>query len=68
MKITVDDDYIMPFGLYKGQKIGDVPAYYLLWLFREEKAMGKVKIYILSNKELLERKLRGPKHPSNNSF
>ena len=60
-KIEVDDDYIMPFGAFKGKKIRDVPAYYLIWLLREEKAFGKVKIYILNNKTLLERELTMPK-------
>lgn len=68
MKIEVDDEYIMPFGAFKGKKIGEVPAYYLLWLLKEEKAFGKVKIYILNNKSLLEREVNAPKIQKTSSF
>lgn len=64
----VGDDFIMPFGQFKGQKIGEVPAYYLLWLFNEEKALGKVRLYILQNKALLEKEAETPKHTPNSSF
>lgn len=30
------DDTIMPFGKYKGERVGDVPASYLLWWLDEE--------------------------------
>lgn len=30
--MTLDDNYIMPFGKYKDVKLEDVPADYLLWL------------------------------------
>lgn len=29
----MDDDSLMPFGQYKGRKMGDVPAAYLLYLW-----------------------------------
>ena len=28
----ITDDFIFPIGKFKGQKIGNVPASYLLWL------------------------------------
>ena len=30
------DDDKMPFGIFKGRRIGDVPAYYLLSLYDEK--------------------------------
>jgi len=32
MSLDSDFDYIMPFGKYKGQKMGDLPVEYLKWL------------------------------------
>ena len=34
------DESIMPFGKYKGDPIGAVPAAYLLWLYEENKCYG----------------------------
>ena len=56
----VPDDYIMPFGAFKGKEIGEVPAYYLLWLLENGKAIGKLKVYIEQNKALLETELQAP--------
>ena len=42
----------MPFGKYKGTKMIDVPASYLLW-FLENGSDGNVKDYAQDNKEAL---------------
>ena len=47
----------MPFGKYKGQKMQDVPASYLHWLWTQGKEHDKqcpVADYIRRNKPLLE--------------
>lgn len=36
----------MPFGKYKGEKMEDVPASYLLWLYDNNKCNTQVKEYI----------------------
>lgn len=45
------DSYIMPFGKHKGQKLGDVPAGYLVWLSEQEDdgRYPKVREYIKKN-------------------
>lgn len=50
-----DDDIIIPFGKYKGSRLGDVPASYLLyiakfdWLYKFQ----DIKDYIENNWEQL---------------
>ncbi|GAA4338725.1 hypothetical protein GCM10023149_48890 [Mucilaginibacter gynuensis] len=46
------DKSLMPFGQYKGQRLIDVPASYLIWLYRNERA-GKLKTYIQDNFDAL---------------
>lgn len=55
MKTEVDDNYIMPFGVYKGKKIANCPADYLLWLYDNDKVNQEVKQYIEENKQELEK-------------
>lgn len=53
--MKIDDNYIMPIGKYKGEKLVNVPASYLLWI-RDNLKLGKegpLAEYILENEELL---------------
>jgi len=43
----------MPFGKYKGRKMEDVPASYLLWL-RDQGAVGEIREYIEENMTALQ--------------
>lgn len=43
------DNDPMPFGKYKGEKMANVPASYLLWLYENSKVYGDVKEYIEEN-------------------
>lgn len=55
----VPDDYEMPFGKYKGQEIGNVPAEYLDWL-HDQPWVAKWRTalaYIEQNRERLDREL-----------
>ena len=53
------DTDLMPFGKFKGMKMGNVPASYLLWLYEKNmnvKTFGKmddVTVYINDNLDLL---------------
>ena len=47
------DESIMPFGKYKGQKLANVPASYLLWLYDNNKCFGELKKYIEENMDAL---------------
>jgi len=48
------DESVMPFGKYKGDPIGTVPASYLLWLYEENKCYGEVKQYIRENMDVIK--------------
>lgn len=48
------DTSIMPFGKYKGEKLANVPASYLLWLHKENKCFGELKKYIEDNMDGLK--------------
>jgi len=50
----VSENTIMPFGIYKGEKLANVPADYLLYLLRSGKCYGTIKQYIQENKSDLE--------------
>jgi len=54
----MNDESIMPFGRYKGQKLANVPASYLLWCYDQEWCRGHLKVYIEDNKEVLHREVK----------
>lgn len=59
---ALTDNSLMPFGKYSGEKMGDVPASYLLWFKDEAKGKTifqgsdneKVLLYIEENLDVLE--------------
>lgn len=48
------DESIMPFGKYKGQKLANIPADYLIWLHDNDKCFGELKQYIAENMDVLK--------------
>ena len=46
------DESIMPIGKYKGQKLANIPAEYLLWLLENGNTYGELKQYLIENKEV----------------
>ena len=59
MPPKVPDQYEMPFGKYKGQEIGSVPASYLDWLAGQD-WIGKwhqVDQYIKENRPVIDAEL-----------
>lgn len=50
----MNDNSIMPFGVHKGKALANVPAKYLLWLYKEAKCFGELRKYIESNMEVLK--------------
>jgi len=54
----LQDDSPMPFGKYKGDKMINVPASYLLWLYNENKCNKNVRDYIEENLDVLKMELK----------
>jgi len=55
--MTYTDDSIMPFGKYKGRRLEDVPAGYLIWLYDNGLDRGPLREYIEENKDALEKEI-----------
>ena len=48
----------MPFWKYKGGKMANVPASYLMWLYNENKCNKEVRDYIEDNLEVLKEEIK----------
>ena len=48
------DESLMPFGMYKGRQMADVPAEYLLYIYEHDMCLGWVKLYIEENLGVIE--------------
>jgi len=61
---TLTDDSLMPWGIYKGQKMANVPAHYLLWVRNNMKWGGKIMPvinYTTDNLEILQKEVQNGK-------
>lgn len=52
------DGSTMPFGKYKGVKMIDIPASYLLWLFENNKTTPVVAVYISENMDAIKKEIK----------
>ena len=52
-----DDNSLMPFGKYKGEKMANIPASYLIWLYENGNYYGSVKKYIADSMETLKQEI-----------
>ena len=57
--MALTDESIMPFGKHKGEKMANVPASYLLWLYEENKCAGDIKEYIKDNLDVIKKQRSG---------
>lgn len=48
------DNSTMPYGKYKGVKIANIPADYLIWIFENNKCTPEVAKYIGENIDVLK--------------
>lgn len=48
----------MPFGKHKGEKMENVPASYLLWLYENDKCNKEVKEYVLDNLDVIKEQIK----------
>lgn len=49
------DNCPMPTGKFKGDKMENVPAWYLLWIYDQNMCPQNVKNYIDENRQVLEK-------------
>lgn len=54
----LEDDSLMPYGKFKDEFMVDVPAYYLIWLYDNNKCSGSVKNYIEDCIEVLRKEIK----------
>lgn len=50
----MDDNSIIPFGKFKGEKLANVPESYLIWLYNEGKCFGALRNYIEENLDVMK--------------
>jgi uncharacterized protein (DUF3820 family) len=55
---NMTDESLMPYGKFEGQKMANVPAKYLLWLYDENKCTGNVRQYIKDNLDVLRSEVK----------
>jgi len=53
MKEVMTDESIMPFGSFKGRKMANVPAWYLISMYEDGGLYGSVKAYVEENMDVL---------------
>lgn len=53
--MKLNDESTMPYGVHKGEKMINVPASYLIWLFDNDKCSGDVREYIMENIDVLRK-------------
>lgn len=54
----MDDNSLMTFGKYKGVKIANVPASYLIYIYENGRLWGDLKEYIEDNLEVLKEEIK----------
>lgn len=55
------DNSLMPFGIHKGKALANVPAKYLLWLYKEGKCGFELRRYIEENIAVLKEEIERDK-------
>lgn len=56
--MILTDESPMPFGKFQGDKMANVPASYLLWIFKENKCADLVAQYIEDNMDVLKQEAK----------
>jgi uncharacterized protein (DUF3820 family) len=55
---NLNDESPMPYGIHKNEKMIDVPASYLLFLYENGKCNQAVKEYVVDNLDCLKMEVR----------
>ena len=56
--MALNDNSPMPWGKHKGQKMANVPASYLRWLYDNNKCNAEVQAYIKDNMDVLKEEIK----------
>lgn len=56
--MALNDNSPMPWGKHKGQKMANVPASYLMWLYDNNKCNAEVQTYIKDNMDVLKEEIK----------
>lgn len=56
-----NDNSVMPFGKYKGKKMIEIPADYLIWLHDQGCSNHQVKKYLNDNIDVLKTEVKRSK-------
>lgn len=54
----IDDNHIMNFGKFKGAKLANIPASYLIWLNKQDWCSADMKEYIKNNMDSFELEMK----------
>lgn len=58
-EVTIDDNHIIPFGKYKGEKtMAEIPASYHLYMYKMDIYFGGYKDWVKKNKQALEERAK----------
>jgi uncharacterized protein (DUF3820 family) len=57
MSAAFTDETPMPWGKHKGVALANVPADYLIWIYENSKAHGKLAWYIKKNWDVLKKEV-----------
>ncbi len=52
--MILTDESLMPNGKYVGVKMANVPAFYLIWCYDNDRLNGDVKAYVKENYDVLQ--------------
>lgn len=55
---TLTDESQMPFGIHTGEKLANVPAKYLMYLYDNNKLTDEVRAYIIDNLDVLKEEIK----------
>lgn len=58
MPRELTDNSEMPFGKYAGEKMANIPAQYLLWMYDNNRCTGSVLVYITANLDVLRKEVK----------
>jgi len=56
--MPLTDESPMPYGQHKGEKMANIPAKDLIWLYENNRCNAEVKAYIIDNMDVLKEEIK----------